>query len=452
MKVHLAILICISFQVVLSEQVASCELDSECRVLNTCSNNECVHKELIPLESLDIVGGLVILVLAGLANAGGMGGGPLMTSSILLILSFETHQAIPLAQIIVAGGSFVAVSLKFTQKHPKRNRPLINYTILMHIQSPLLLGTTFGVILNRGFPEWLIIFLLTALLVFATFKTARKGIKLYKSESLNKVDQEEPDEEADGENNQLTAARELNNGSSVSPELQAIYDSEKKTIPLVPAVIIFSVLGLVILSSLLRGFIGAEECTLESWLIIGGVAILLVTFSIITARLVVQDSLSKYDLGYDFDEDDLIWDYRKAAKIGVGAFLAGLGAGLLGMGGGTIMSPLLLSLGVLPEVTAASCSFMVFFTSSAAVVQFGVAGEILFDYGAFLFTMSVVGSLCGVLLVKKIVNRSNRSSLIVLALGGALGLASVIIPTYGVINVVDQLESGNTQFGFQDFC
>ena len=116
------------------------------------------------------------------------------------------------------------------------------------------------------------------------------------------------------------------------------------------------------------------------------------------------------------------------------------------------MSPLLLSLGVLPEVTAASCSFMVFFTSSAAVVQFGVAGEILFDYGAFLFTMSVVGSLCGVLLVKKIVNRSNRSSLIVLALGGALGLASVIIPTYGVINVVDQLESGNTQFGFQDFC
>mmetsp|Transcript_16479 Transcript_16479/g.23882 ORF Transcript_16479/g.23882 Transcript_16479/m.23882 type:complete len:301 (-) Transcript_16479:1287-2189(-) len=228
MKVHLAILICISFQVVLSEQVASCESDSECRVLNTCSNNECVHKELIPLESLDIVGGLVILVLAGLANAGGMGGGPLMTSSILLILSFETHQAIPLAQIIVAGGSFVAISLKFTQKHPKRNRPLINYTVLMHIQSPLLLGTTFGVILNRGFPEWLIIFLLTALLVFATFKTARKGIKLYKSESLNKVDQEEPGEEADGENDQLTAARELNNGSSVSSELQAIYDSEKK--------------------------------------------------------------------------------------------------------------------------------------------------------------------------------------------------------------------------------
>jgi len=45
---------------------------------------------------------------------------------------------------------------------------------------------------------------------------------------------------------------------------------------------------------------------------------------------------------------------------------AGLGAGLLGIGGGEILNAVMISIGIHPEVSTASSSFMVFFASSTS--------------------------------------------------------------------------------------
>lgn len=49
---------------------------------------------------------------------------------------------------------------------------------------------------------------------------------------------------------------------------------------------------------------------------------------------------------------------------------AGLAAGTFGVGGGIIKGPLMLEMGVLPEVAAATSATMIFFTSASASVVF----------------------------------------------------------------------------------
>ena len=46
------------------------------------------------------------------------------------------------------------------------------------------MGTSFGIVLHRMFPEWLILLALTILLVFMTYTTGKKGIKLWRNESM----------------------------------------------------------------------------------------------------------------------------------------------------------------------------------------------------------------------------------------------------------------------------
>lgn len=152
----------------------SCTSDSDCEDLNFCESEECVHKELFPLDIREILGSIAVLIFAATANSAGVGGGPIMVPIMLLVLLFDTDSAIPLSQTVIFGGSMMAFFLKVSLRHPKKDRPLIYYSLLMHIQSTLLLGTTFGVILNTIFPSWLILMLLTIVLIYITYTTFKK--------------------------------------------------------------------------------------------------------------------------------------------------------------------------------------------------------------------------------------------------------------------------------------
>lgn len=63
----------------------------------------------------------------------------------------------------------------YSKRHPQRDTPVIDYNAAIVLQPMLLLGTTLGVILNRIFPEWLILLLLTLTLILTTYKTLLKG-------------------------------------------------------------------------------------------------------------------------------------------------------------------------------------------------------------------------------------------------------------------------------------
>lgn len=157
-----------------SQFANGCSDDSDCSRLNFCRDDECVHKDLMPVDILEYLGSGLVIVLAGLSNAGGIGGGAIMMPILILLFGFVPHYAIPLSQVIIFGGSLIAIVMKLSSRHPTRDRPLIFYELIFLTISPLLLGISTGVILNQIFPNWLIELLLTFVLCYMTLNTTKK--------------------------------------------------------------------------------------------------------------------------------------------------------------------------------------------------------------------------------------------------------------------------------------
>ena len=81
---------------------------------------------------------------------------------------------------------------------------------------------------------------------------------------------------------------------------------------------------------------------------------------------------------------DVRWTPRSAVSLACAAAAVGLVAGLLGLGGGELMAPLLLAVGLLPQVASATSACMVLFTAASDVAHYLVEGVLRPDpgYGA----------------------------------------------------------------------
>jgi hypothetical protein len=180
------------------------------------------------------------------------------------------------------------------------------------------------------------------------------------------------------------------------------------------------------------------------------ISLAIVTFFI--GKYVIKQTEIKNELGYNWDEFDLKWGRSNVIAIILVSFTAGVAAGLLGIGGGLVVGPLMLAYGIRPQVLAATSSFMILFTSSLAVVQYGVAGMINLEYGIYFFIVSFIGSAAGVLIVKKLVDKYGRASFIVLCLALVILLSAVILPIYLVISMVKLEQEGKAEYGFKNMC
>jgi Sulfite exporter TauE/SafE len=65
------------------------------------------------------------------------------------------------------------------------------------------------------------------------------------------------------------------------------------------------------------------------------------------------------------EEGDIEWTPRTTLSYPAACSFAGVIAGMFGVGGGIVKGPLMLHLGVLPEVAAATSATMILFTSCA---------------------------------------------------------------------------------------
>ncbi|KAL2253264.1 UNVERIFIED_CONTAM: Sulfite exporter TauE/SafE family protein 2, partial [Sesamum indicum] len=133
------------------------------------------------------------------------------------------------------------------------------------------------------------------------------------------------------------------------------------------------------------------------------------------------------------------------------ALLAGVLGGIFGIGGGMLISPLLFQIGVQPEVTAATCSFMVLFSSSMSAIQYLLLG-MEHIYGALTYAaICFIASLVGLTLVQRAIMKHGRASLIVFSVGTVMALSTVLITSFGAVDVLRDYTSGKSM-GFKKPC
>ena len=92
-----------------------------------------------------------------------------------IFLTGDVKYGVPLSKATILGGAignFVSIGWA---RHPKANRPLIDYESSTLMQSGELLGVVFGVLANMILPRVYIILFLAVILSFNAYKTLNKG-------------------------------------------------------------------------------------------------------------------------------------------------------------------------------------------------------------------------------------------------------------------------------------
>merc|ERR550537_205738 len=137
-----------------------------------------------------------------------------------------------------------------------------------------------------------------------------------------------------------------------------------------------------------------------------------------------------------------MWQYPLMAVV------AGFLGGFLGIGGGIIMGPLLLELGMSAEANQATTAMFVFLSSSLATVQFVVLGKTMPQYAFWFTTWVIVSTFVGQTLIYFILQKYQRSSLIVLSIAGIIAGSLVMMTLIGAMDLVTDIMRG-ADMGFK---
>ena len=138
-------------------------------------------------------------------------------------------------------------------------------------------------------------------------------------------------------------------------------------------------------------------------------------------------------------QGDIKWNksMMNMVKYPLIATIAGILGGLLGIGGGMIVSPLLMELGVLPTVAAATSAMAVLITSSSATLQFILLGYLNLDYTFYFMTIGIIGTFIGQTVVSYCIKQYGRKSLIVFSVAAIMAGAVILMGIDGILEVME---------------
>ena len=100
------------------------------------------------------------------------------------------------------------------------------------------------------------------------------------------------------------------------------------------------------------------------WYIVNQILVFAVitTFALHYRNVVVRRYFERLRAGYVPIQGDVEWNEQNAIAYPLMCSMAGLLAGIFGIGGGLLKGPLMLELGVLPEVASSTSNVMIMFT------------------------------------------------------------------------------------------
>ncbi|GAQ79300.1 hypothetical protein KFL_000280050 [Klebsormidium nitens] len=466
----------------------------------------------LALNGRNIAATTVSLVGGALANAAGVGGGGLFVPMFNLLLGFDAKSATSLSQAMITGGAITSFFYNLMLQHPTQKKPLIDYDICLLLEPALLLGIGAGVVLNVIFPSWIIVILLTLLLTYMSYRTTSKGISTWKAETKkaqaapppgslsSMMDHSLSDHEMQVISNEhrqsppdnvvLAAAAR----ASISANLEVAGENEvalsmphspvsaggqevgeapfrrrwRRTskaklmfdTSLIPRRRLFEVLLVwlaFLVVSVLKGgsktpsVVGVRSCQPWYWSLSALQVPLAIFCTALVARRLGQQHHKRLSDGDDYHPDELHFGPRQLVTYPLIALVAGVIAGLLGIGGGMIVGPLLLELGMLPQVTAATGAFMVLFSSSLAVAQFALLHMIPLYTALYYGAVCALSGYIGLSVVRYLVKKSGKSSLIIFSLAIIIALSAVVIGILGGIKIAHDFRTG-AYMGLQKLC
>lgn len=214
----------------------------------------------------------------------------------------------------------------------------------------------------------------------------------------------------------------------------------------------------ILVIDLLRGnkhfpsLVGIKTCSVGDWLLLATIFGICILAFLLTVRMIRQKHALKERVGYKFHHADLKYDDKTIIKLSILGVCGGISGGCLGIGGGMIFNPMLMDMGMLPEVASASGMYLVLYSSASTILQFAINGKINWFYSLWLCLWSSLGTATGMLLIGKLVQKSGRSSYIILCLITLIVMSAVILPVDGIFNIIAKMDKGEDVIAFKSLC
>lgn len=380
-----------------------------------------------------------------MSNASGLGGGLLFIPVLLLIMKFYPHEAIPISKMVIFAGALTSFIQNTKVKRPGRNTKALNYNLVIVNSSNLLLGTVFGVSLNKILPNTLILFLLCILLFFYSYKTFKTFLKCYKEENNNER------LSLSSQRNSLNSRNFDINQSFDQPVQREIYKDQyllrwdKLQFVLIP----FLIMAIL---SILRESEMVPKCSSLYWILVILFIIIVLVFDYFIIFHIEKEFNYRRTINFPYDSKDISWTRSTIIKLCFIGFMAGFIAGIIGIGGGVVLGPILLDLGIHPIVGTVTTNFLVLITSSSTTFQFILFKMLNFEYGFFCIIFSALGSYCGTYLVNNYVKNTGKQSIIVFILFLVVVISAIVLPLSSLFNIIEDYKNGLNIFEFESLC
>jgi uncharacterized membrane protein YfcA len=181
------------------------------------SSSSYAYPTLFPLSNTDIAGFILASMGLIVAAGGGIGGGGMLVPIYIMVMKFSPKHAVALSNVTVFGGAVANTLLNSRKRHPKVDRPLIDWNMLLIMEPLTIVGALVGAFLNKMLPELVLVILLVVLLSFTARSTLKKARKMYLEESqaseeglLVNVSDDVQIQRYDDENDLVLIAEEIN--------------------------------------------------------------------------------------------------------------------------------------------------------------------------------------------------------------------------------------------------
>nr|XP_018680461.1 PREDICTED: uncharacterized protein LOC103981523 isoform X2 [Musa acuminata subsp. malaccensis] len=375
------------------------------------------------------VGSVIGFLGAALGSVGGVGGGGIFVPMLTLIIGFDPKSSTALSKCMIMGTACSTVYYNLRLRHPSLDAPLIDYRLVMLIQPTLMLGISIGVILNVIIPEWMVTLLLIILLLGTSVKAFMKGVETWRRETTLMKEAAK----GLGSNSRSTQYEHI----PLSPSNSDQEDEETAREPVVPVLqnVCWREFGLLVL--VWMAFLVLQVTKIP----IAGSATLYEAVSLYSGRRKISSGR----------EEGTKWRVAQLFIYCSCGVVAGVAGGLLGLGGGFILGPLFLELGLPPQVSSATTTFAMAFSSSISVVEYYLLNRFPLPYAVYFSLVSAVAAFNGQVVVGRWIVAMGRVSLVIFILASMIFISALSLGGVGVSDMLKRIEK-HEYMGFENLC
>ncbi|KAL0441528.1 UNVERIFIED_CONTAM: Sulfite exporter TauE/SafE family protein 3 [Sesamum radiatum] len=330
-----------------------------------------------------VLGTVIGFFGAALGSVGGVGGGGIFVPMLTLIIGFDPKTSTAVSKCMITGAAVATVYYNLKLRHPSLDLPIIDYDLALLFQPMLVLGISIGVIFNVIFAEWMVTILLIILFIGTSLKAFFKGVETWKKETI------------------IMKVSIIDN----------VYWKKLSILVAVWLIILLLHIG--------KDY--TATCSAAYW-------------TVTLLQIPVAVGASGYQAvclykGWRVVESKggagISWRVHQLILCCCCGILAGIVGGLLGLGGGFIIGPLLLELGIPPQVSSATATLIMTFSSSMSVIQYYLLRRFPPSYALYFVLVATVAALVGQHVVRKMVSILRRASFIIFILAFTIFVSAI---------------------------